>query len=80
LESAPTQQVLQSKSRGGTMGILNAGLLKDLDIIRPPLDVQDRFEEQVVRVRLIRNIASVAFSRSTSIFSSLQRRAFSGQL
>jgi type I restriction enzyme S subunit len=80
LESVPVQHVLRNKSRGGTMGILNAGLLKDLDVVQPPLDVQDKFEEQVMRLQSTHRTLAVALGRATSMFSSLQDFAFSGQL
>jgi len=80
LESPSVQHELKGKSRGGTMGILNAGLLRDLDVVLPPLDTQDRFEELIARVQVMKSFANTALSVTNSMFTSLQSRAFSGQL
>lgn len=45
LENIDVQQYLKSLSHGQTMGILNAGLLKKLEIIVPPINLQIKFSK-----------------------------------
>ena len=43
LKNEQVQEKLKSNAHGGTMGILNAGLLKDLELIVPPISLQEKF-------------------------------------
>jgi len=77
----PTVQVeFQRVAHGGTMGILNAGLLKQLQVIIPPVSLQREFTQRVsaVEAHMVAQRASLA--ELDALFGSLQDRAFSGGL
>ncbi len=69
---------IESLSHGGTMGILNVGKVKQLDVITPPLEFQEDFLSIQNKVLAIRN----RFSKEDNfeLFNSLSQKAFSGQL
>ena len=74
------QKELQRHSHGGTMGILNAAQIKDLNIILPPVAKQSEYinRSRAIQVGLERQRA--ADNELQSLFSSLQSRCFRGEL
>jgi len=80
LEHPSVQKHFEQVAHGGTMGILNAGLLKQLDVILPPLHLQAAFAnrlESAVQIALAHNKFLLELD---SLFSSLQHSAFRGEL
>lgn len=69
---------IESLSHGGTMGILNVGKVKQLDVITPPLESQEHFLSIQSKVLAVRN----RFSKEDNfeLFNSLSQKAFSGLL
>lgn len=80
LESLPTQRELQRLSHGGTMGILNAGLLKGLRIPLPPLTLQHAYEHRINEVERLAERVHTAYMGMQSLSESLLERAFSEAL
>jgi type I restriction enzyme S subunit len=80
LKHPATQSSLQHASHGGTMGILNAGLLKGLTIALPPLELQLQYESVLERVRALQDQLLQSKQTCVSLFASLQARAFGGRL
>ena len=78
--SKAIQDKLISVSHGGTMGILNAGLLKDLEVILPPVSEQRSFARRIEAVREIQATNFSALDELNKLFASLQHRAFQGEL
>jgi len=80
LQTEGIQSRLESLSHGGTMGILNAGILKQLQIPLPPLDLQQRFADIVTRVEAQKARMRSQLTELDTLFASLQQRAFNGEL
>ena len=69
---------IEGMSHGGTMGILNVGKIRDLEIINPPLNLQENFLKISNQVRSIK--ARCELLAANPLFESLSQKAFSGQL
>ena len=80
IQSKAIQYKLASMSHGGTMGILNAGLLKQLSIPLPPLDLQRRFAAMVAAVERQKAAMRAHLTELEQLFGALQQRAFNGEL
>lgn len=66
--------------QGGNQPNLNAGLIRDLRVIAPALDVQLDFEAFVIELQREQRVHVMASARADTLFSSLQCRAFRGGL
>ncbi|MBS1714923.1 MAG: restriction endonuclease subunit S [Armatimonadetes bacterium] len=71
-----TQSRLSSVAHGGTMGVLNAGILKDLITVMPPIDLQRRFVARVEAIHRAKAAHRSALEKLDALFSTLQSRAF----
>jgi type I restriction enzyme S subunit len=80
LQQASVQSLLLQMSHGGTMGILNAGLLKQLRVPLPPVRLQREFAERVAEVRALETAQAQSRQRLEALFASLLDRAFQGEL
>ncbi len=80
IQNESTQRKLESMSHGGTMGILNAGLLKQISVPTPPLDLQRRFAAIVESVERQKARMRSHLTELDALFASLQDRAFKGEL
>lgn len=68
------------EAKGAVMPGLNMGIIKRTEIPLPPLDLQRRFGERVRRVKRQDGDAMRQASSLDALFSSLQHRAFTGQV
>ena len=81
LLSLPTIQAEFGRmAHGGTMGILNAGLLKQLQVILPPLDLQREFSRRIAVVEKLKTAHKASLAELDDLFASLQYRAFRGEI
>ena len=80
IQNEATQRKLENMSHGGTMGILNVGLLKQLTIPTPPIDLQHRFAAIVESIEHQKASQSAHLDELDTLFDSLQSRAFRGDL
>lgn len=62
------------------MANINAKELCKIRLPLPPRDLQDEFAERLEKIEMRRSIFEVAFSNKNALFSSLQNRAFRGDL
>jgi type I restriction enzyme S subunit len=76
IEHPTTQLELLRMSHGGTMGILNATLLREMRVIVPPLALQQRFAELVEWHERLRAGQREALRQAEHLFQSLLHRAF----
>lgn len=74
------QRNILSVSRGGTMGILNVGIVKELKMICPPLPLQNQFAAIVKEVESIKKDYKQSLSELENLYGSLSQRAFKGEL
>lgn len=77
LTSDPMVQKIESLSHGGTMGIVNVGIMKELEIPVPPVAIQIRFEEVQQKLATLKANYHAAEEQTTSAFSALQSQYFS---
>jgi type I restriction enzyme S subunit len=81
LLSLPSVQAeFERMSHGGTMGILNAGLLKQLGVILPPILLQQDFADLLTRSQNLKIAHDTSLAEFDALFASLQHRAFLGEL
>jgi len=71
---------MQIMSHGGTMGILNGAQLKEIEIILPPLPLQEKFAEIVQKFERVRRQQREATRQAEHLFQTLLHRAFRGEL
>ncbi len=71
---------LGAQSKGAIMDGLNMGTIKGLQIPIPPLALQQRFSGAIAAISATLNSATELQRAAEALFSSLQHRAFSGQL
>lgn len=80
LQHATVQAEFQRVAHGGTMGILNAGLLKQLKVILPPITLQREFARRVPAVEALKTAQCASLTELDALFANLQHRAFQGDL
>lgn len=80
LQHPTVQAEFQRMAHGGTMGILNAGLLKQLKVILPPISLQREFARRVTAVEALKTTQCASLAKMDALFATLQHRAFRGDL
>ena len=80
LKSAAFEKLVASESKGGTQKFLSLGAIRGLQIPVPPRTLQKEFTTamEAVQLQIIRTLNSL--SAMEILFSSLQHRAFRGEL
>ncbi|HAE67276.1 MULTISPECIES: restriction endonuclease subunit S [Sphingobacterium] len=69
---------LRSLGRGGNQPNLNAGLIKNYEIINPPLHLQEAFAKKIELINQLK--AQSNAEKSEELFQSLLQKAFKGEL
>ena len=67
-------------AKGAVMPGLNMGIIKALEIILPPIDLQREYAEKVEELGGLRGISRTQHAHFDCCFASLQQRAFRGEL
>jgi type I restriction enzyme S subunit len=67
---------LRSLGRGGNQPNLNLGLLKNYELINPPLSLQTQFAERVQMIETQKQQAQEALAKSEDLFQGLLQRSF----
>ncbi|RYY29481.1 MAG: restriction endonuclease subunit S [Sphingomonadales bacterium] len=71
---------LARQSKGAIMQGLNMGIIKDLPVVLPPLAIQAKFAQRIHEVKAELVNITAAKSSADQLFTSLQQRAFRGEL
>jgi type I restriction enzyme S subunit len=74
------QRDLLSVSVGSAQGVINTNKAKVWPVLLPPVDLQNRFKEILIKVNQSRLQMKKAESCEDILFHSLQQRAFKGEL
>lgn len=74
------QGALEAAAPESAQKNINLAILRELDIPLPPLSLQERFSQKVNAVNTLKITQQISFSELDSLFASLQRRAFRGEL
>ena len=80
LQSSYVEKQLKNHSRGGTMDIINVGIIRKLFIPLPSLEMQNQFAERVAVIEAQKQQAQLELAKSEELFQSLLQRAFKGEL
>jgi type I restriction enzyme S subunit len=65
---------------GGAQPNISAGILKSLDVMYPPLQLQNLFAERVALIEKQKQQAETSLVKAEELFNSLLQRAFRGEL
>jgi|GEM_PF-507933 type I restriction enzyme S subunit len=80
LTSPSVVQFLGGIATGITMGVLNGGMLKKLNIPLPPIALQKEFAQRVTEIRELEASQATSRTRLDALFQSMLHRAFNGEL
>jgi type I restriction enzyme S subunit len=80
LQSQGVEVQLKNFSRGGTMDIVNVGIIKELKVPVPPLHDQKSFLREFENIKTQKRIVEDSILKSEDLFNSLLQRAFKGEL
>ncbi len=80
LKSHGMKTMISQFSHGGTMDILNVGIIKSLQFPKPNIDLQNKFAEIVEKTEKLKEKYRQSLEESENLFNSLMQRAFKGEL
>ena len=80
LQSSHVEKQLKSHSRGGTMDIINVGIIRKIFIPLPSITIQNQFAEQIKIIEAQKQQAKEALAKSELVFQGLLQQAFNGEL
>jgi type I restriction enzyme S subunit len=72
--------LLRSSIKGGNQALLNLGSLDELELPVPPIELQDKYNQQLELISATADKASSAVNDASKLFDSLVQRAFRGNL
>lgn len=78
--SQDVERQLALISGGAVMPGINVSRLKSLEVLNPPLEAQIRFGQVIERTEVQKELQLRALNALNSLFSSIQHRAFRGEL
>ena len=80
LESPAGKRQFSSLDQSAVKSGLNFDSINRLALIAPPLDLQASFIDRISSIVQLKNREALALNKEESLFSSLQHRAFTGEL
>lgn len=80
LRSDPVQAWIQRQVKGATFREITLARLRELNVVVPPIDLQREFTAAMRKIRHMKSKLTDAIAASDTLFTSLQHRAFTGQL
>jgi type I restriction enzyme S subunit len=80
LTSKGVRVQIENMSRGGTMDIVNVGIMKKIKIPIPPVDLQNKFEVVIDKIEGQKRIVGQELKKAEALFQSILQRAFKGEL
>lgn len=73
-------QQLSKLSRGGTMDIINSGIVKEIKVPVPPIELQNKFATIVQKVEVLKNEYQASLRELENMYGVLSQKAFKGEL
>jgi type I restriction enzyme, S subunit len=70
----------ESQKRGATIQGITSKTIKELDIICPPISLQDQFAQHIQGIEVQKALAQKALEKADELFNSLLQKAFKGEL
>lgn len=80
LRHPSAQRYLRKKAKGAIMSGLNTGIIKELPVPLPPLELQQEFAHRVEAIERMKERQRAHLAELDALFASLQHRAFRGEL
>jgi type I restriction enzyme S subunit len=74
------KKLIKSKLNGATTKSITKTALRELEILYPPMSLQNQFAERVQLIETQKQQAQEALAKSEELFQSLLQRAFNGEL
>jgi len=71
---------LRSLGRGGNQPNLNLSLVRDFEILTPPLSLQEEYSNRIKRIDKIKEKIKISYSYLEQLYNSLIYKAFNGEL
>lgn len=80
LQSSGVRRQVERVARGVAQKTVNLSDLKTLQVFAPPLAAQHEFRKKILRIQRVKRLYLQAMSRQSELFTSIQQRAFRGEL
>lgn len=77
---ALSYEAIRAKAQGGNQANLNLGIIGDLEVVVPPIELQDEFLNATEWVSGLQERVAMSLAKLDELFASLQSRAFRGKL
>jgi type I restriction enzyme, S subunit len=68
------------KSHGAIMGGLNLGIIKETKLRRPPIELQNRFANILLKVETIKELFNKSLNDLENLYGTLSQKAFKGEM
>ena len=75
-----SKKIIQSASTNSMKGMISKGRMEGIQLICPPVDIQNKFQEIFLRYQASQNTVKKSELNLQNIFNSLSQKAFSGSL
>ena len=73
-------QYFRDTAPDGTQPNLNIAIMKNFELIMPPIEMQKKFENTLGSILEQKSIAQNSLEKSEDLFNSLLQKAFNGEL
>jgi type I restriction enzyme S subunit len=73
-------EFLKSQQRGATIQGITAPVLKDLNTILPPIEIQNKFASIVEKIEIIKEKENQKLKQLEDLHNSLMQKAFKGEI
>jgi type I restriction enzyme S subunit len=80
LQNSGAKIQMKNQSRGGTMDIINVGIMRKIEIPVPPIQLQNQFADRIQLIERQKQQAQASLKKAEDLFNSLLQRAFKGEL
>ncbi|MCH6201316.1 restriction endonuclease subunit S [Aquiflexum sp. LQ15W] len=80
ISSASMRKVLENSAKGITMKNLNSGIIENLKIPVPPIEIQTQFAQIVEKTEVLKTQYKQSLQELENLYGSLSQRAFRGEL
>lgn len=74
------QEMIEEKAPMAAQKNINLAILRDLEFMNPPIELQNQFAERVAVIEEQKQQAQLELAKSEELFASLLQRAFKGEL
>jgi type I restriction enzyme S subunit len=80
LQHPRARRYLEQTAKGAIMAGLNMGIVSDMPIAVPPLQLQGEYDRRVTTMKNLEAAYRASLAELDALFASLQQRAFRGEL